>query len=358
MHMTDEDTETIRRPAANARSQRVTIKDVAAAARVSAMTVSNVLKGRYQFVSARTREVVEGEIARLGYRVQKQGRNLRDARHRAVGLVIVDKSPSFLSDPFTANMAAGLSNVLSRVDYSLSVQGIAPDKLGEARLFQHFEVDGFCIALSGAKDLRAQMVDAVLGLRQPIVFLQEPMAARQADCCVVREDDFGGGRVIGEHLAARGVRRVLLILPGEEWPAMEEREAGLRHGLRAGGRRPTLAVVQAQGEEFEPARAAVQGYLERHPLPDGIVGGNDRLALAAMTLLAERGIAVPGQVKVAGFNAFEPRKYVRPLLTTVVSPAYSIGETAGDIMLKRLHGSPFERPEILLPMAPAIGDST
>ena len=76
-----------RKPAKN---QRVTIKDVAAAARVSPMTVSNVLNGKNQFVSERTRKIVEREIDRLNYRIQQHARSLRVSHRRSVGIVIVD----------------------------------------------------------------------------------------------------------------------------------------------------------------------------------------------------------------------------------------------------------------------------
>jgi len=71
------------------------------------------------------------------------------------------------------------------------------------------------------------------------------------------------------------------------------------------------------GEDFDSTQAAVAAYLDHHPLPGAIVGANDRLAIAAMSLLESRGIAVPGEVRVTGFNGFESRRYARPLITTV-----------------------------------------
>ena len=108
-----------------ARPRRATLKDVAAAADVSPMTVSNVLNGRLQYVSTDTRQRVEREIARLGYRRQSHARNLRSAEPRSIGMVIIDEQPAFLADFFTGQLVAGLANVLNGADYTLTIQGMA-----------------------------------------------------------------------------------------------------------------------------------------------------------------------------------------------------------------------------------------
>ena len=110
---------------------RATIKDVANAAGVSAMTVSNVLNGRLQYVSPATKKRVEREISRLNYRRQANARNLRVAQQRSIGMVIVDESPFFLADNFTCQVVAGLANVLNRADYTLTVQGMRKDQLAD-----------------------------------------------------------------------------------------------------------------------------------------------------------------------------------------------------------------------------------
>lgn len=339
--------------AGGGQKSRVTIKDVARAARVSPMTVSNVVNGKFRFVSEATRSLVENEIARLGYRVHKHGRNLRSAHHNSVGMVIVDESPSFLADPFTATMVAGLSNILSQAKYALSVQGIRPSAFTEAGFFRRFEVDGFCVVLSGSAAAREEMIAALSTLRQPTILFQEPISTFLDDFCVIRQDDFGGGALIARHLAEAGVKRVVMIQPAQQWPAIANREAGLRTGAKAFA----IEVVRAASEGFEDVQTALKAYLSAHPLPDALFGANDRIALAAMGFLQGRGIAVPAKVRVMGFNAFEPRRYVLPLLTSVRSPAYDLGVRAGETMLLRLESGAFPIREIVLPISLEMGDS-
>jgi LacI family transcriptional regulator len=336
---------------------RVTLKDVAAAACVSPMTVSNVINGKRQFVSPRTREIVEREIARLGYRVQKSGQNLKRSIHRSVGMVIVDDSPSFLADPFTASVVAGLSNVLSGAGYSLSVQRRSVADFYEAELFRTFEVDGFCISLSGASASREQMIEALTKLGHPTILFQEPIRRDFEDVCVLRQDDFGGGQMIATHLLAGKIGRAVMLRPKQEWAAIAQREAGLRAGLRQRGDESRLQTVVCAGEELASVETSLAQFVEEHGLPDSVIGANDRMALAAMAFLARRGVAIPERVRIIGFNCFEPRGYVRPLLTTVRSPAYAMGERAGAVMLQRLSGVAFDLREIVLPVSFEPGES-
>ena len=87
--------------------KRVTIKDVAKAANVSPMTVSNVINRRSEFVSSKTRLRVENEIERLNYRPQIAARNLRASHQHSVGMIVLDESPKFLTDFFTTELVAG-----------------------------------------------------------------------------------------------------------------------------------------------------------------------------------------------------------------------------------------------------------
>ena len=194
-------------------STRATIKDVARAAGVSAMTVSNVLNGRTQFVSAATRKRVEREIARLNYRRQANARNLRVAEQRSVGMVIVDESPFFLADYFTCQVVAGLANVLNRADYTLTLQGMRIDQLASSMIMRSFEVGGLCAMISGPRAERLRIVETLTRLQQPLVLFQEALEKPFADVCVIRQDDHAGGRLLADHLLARRVRTFLAIVP-------------------------------------------------------------------------------------------------------------------------------------------------
>jgi len=337
---------------------RATIKDVAKAAEVSPMTVSNVVNGRMQFVSAATKKRVEREIERLGYRRSSNARNLRVSEQRSIGMVIVDESPAFLADFFTCQVVAGLANVLNHEDYTLTIQGMPGTALAQSMIMRNFEVAGFCAMISGPLEERLAVIDRLAELDQPVVVFQQELASPGPNVCTVRQDDRAGGRLIGDHLQARRVTDLLLVVPRQRWPAVENRIAGVRDSVAAAGGTATVTVLEAASESFADVQAAVAAYLDDHPLPGAIVGANDPVATAAMLLLTDRGVRVPEDVRVVGFNGFEAHRYARPHMTTVLSPAYAIGERAGLAMLARLKSGSFERQDHVLPVVFDAGFTT
>lgn len=338
--------------------RRATIKDVARAANVSAMTVSNVLNKRLQFVSQETRARVEREIARLNYRRQAAARNLRVSEQRSIGMVILDELPAFLADLFTCQVVAGLANLLNHADYTLTIQGMTCDQLATSMIMRNYEVGGFCAMISGTPDERRQVIDRLQALDQPLIVFQQEISPQQADVCSIRQDDRGGGRLIGDHLMARGCRDVWFVMPRRGWPAVENRQIGLRQSLAAGGGTARLTIVKSASELQADVQAAVAARMQAGPRPDAIVGANDQIALAAMHLLQDRGIATPDDVRIVGFNAFEAHRDLRPHLTTVASPAYVLGEKAGEAMLRRLSDGFFADPDLVLPVRFTPGETT
>jgi DNA-binding LacI/PurR family transcriptional regulator len=334
---------------------RATIKDVAKAAGVSAMTVSNVLNGRLQYVGPATKKRVEREIARLHYRRQANARSLRVAEQRSIGMVIVDESPFFLADHFTCQVVAGLANVLNQADYTLTLQGMRGDQLAQSMIMRNFEVGGFCAMISGAPTDRLQIIERLADLQQPLIVFQEALEHARTDCCVIRQDDYGGGRLLADHLLARRVSNYLIVALRQGWPAIEYRIAGLMDGLAAD---PSVAVtiIKSDSESFADVQTAVMTHLQDHPIPGALVGTNDSIATAAMLHLIERGCRVPEDVRVVGFNGFEVHRYSQPRLTTVLSVPYELGEQAGRAMLNRLTTGKFESPEYVLPVvfAPSL----
>jgi LacI family transcriptional regulator len=334
----------------NDRQTRATIRDVAEAAGVSPMTVSNVLNGRLQFVSAPTKKRVEREIERLSYRRQASARSLRVAEQRSIGMVIVDESPQFLADAFTCQVVAGLANVLNRADYTLTIQGMPGRQLPESMIMRNYEVGGFCAMVSGPIAERAAVVEKLRALKQPVVVFQEQFGLEDADLCTVRQDDRGGGRLIGDHLLARRVSDVMMIVPRQQWPAIENRVAGVRDSLAGAGGTAKLTLIESASESFADVQSAVARHLAANDPPQAVIGGNDPIATAAMLYLMDHGVKVPDDVRIVGFNGFEAHRYSRPRLTTVVSAAYALGERAGEAMLARLKAGAFATRDHVLPV--------
>lgn len=340
-----------------AKSNRTTLKDVSIAAGVSVMTVSNVIRGRTGAVSDKTRAVVEREIKRLNYRPNVSAQNLRASASRSIGMVISDDDPAFLSDPFISQLVSGLSNVLSANDYSLDIQGILPEHFGKANILSKASNDALCAILCGPERERQRNVDFLKSINQPTVVFQEPVRVRGADIAIIRQEDEGAGRELATHLVARKVKKVLFVRSSTDWPAIEQRELGLRSTFDEASRKIECETIESTTESFEDVQSAVRQYLE-NSTPDAIVGATDPMGIAAMRVCEDLGFNVPRDVKVAGFNGFLARKFATPTLTTVVSPAYEMGRRAGEVLLERLNNGKFERKNIVFPTELLVGDST
>ena len=335
-----------------------TVKDVAKAANVSPMTVSNVINNRLEFVGSNTKLRVEQEIIRLNYRRQTAARNLRVSHQQSVGMIIVDESPMFLTDFFITQVVAGLANVLNSSDYTMTIQGMNVRKLADSMIMRSFEVGGICAILSGTVEEREKVLEQLLSLNQPMVIFQQEVKERNADLCLIRQDDLSGGRLVGEHLLAKGVKDILVLRPNQNWPAIENRIQGLKDLVSSKSTQPKMTFLNTESESFADVQSSLSNYLDQNSLPDAIFGCNDQIAYASILLLKDKGYNVPLDLRVIGFNGFEAHRHLQPNLTTVVSPAYKMGQIAGESMLTRFSTGFFPKSDTVLPVDISVGGTT
>lgn len=329
-------------------TERVTLRHVANAARVSPMTVSNVINGRLGAVSPATRERVEEAIRALNYRPHTSARDLRLARRLAIGMLIVDESPSYLADPFITQVVAGLSNTLSQNGYALAIEGLNDDRIERGQLITSLRTDALCALLSGPPPRRLQVMDRLCTLGQPLIIFQEHLAVACDDGLVIRQDDRGGSALLTTHLLAKGARRFVMLVPALAWPAIEERIAGAEGALKSTKQGTSLEVVSCGPADFRHTQDALAAHLSRHPVPDAILAGNDQMGIAAVKLLRSLGHVVPDDVRVTGYNAFDFWQYSDPVLTSIRSQAYLMGARGGEAVIERLKLGRFTDRQVVL----------
>jgi LacI family transcriptional regulator len=334
-----------RRPVA-----RATLKAVAELAGVSAITVSNYVNGRYQAMSAETRERVGAAVTQLNYRVNIAARGLRSARHYCVALIVVDERQNFLSHPAHHQVAAGLSNALNEAGYALAIEGVRPGRIREATSLDRLSVDGVCLIASGAQPDRQAALETLRATGQPLVVFHDPPPGDEDDrTCHIRSDDRRGGVLLGEVAAKRGARRVVLLMPNREWAAMNERAEGATHALKAAG--AACRTLHAEGMSSAAAEEVLDADHRVHGVPDAVIAGNDLLAAAAQRYYARRGVKVPDDLLVCGFGGYYLSQYLTPPIVSVRIPAYEMGQVGGREVLNAIEGRPFTARDIVLPVA-------
>ena len=334
---------------------RATLSDVAREAGVSVMTVSNFVHAKP--VRLKTRRLVEAAIARLNYRPNVSARSLRLSKEYSVGIVIADSDPAYLNDPFISRLVSGLSNYLSSLDYTLDVQGVAPERFESATILNKVGNEALCAILCGPRALRKEQFAYLNRLGQPIVVFREIFQPPSPNVIVVGQDDLSGGKQLGQHLLKRRLRSVLFVRPALEWCAVEQREKGLRLALAKATPAVEVKTLISPTERFEDVHQVVKTYLAKKT-PDAVVAATDSMAAAALKACEHTGLRVPKDLGVAGFNGFDVWSYTSPTLTTVISPAYEMGRRAGELIIQRLKVGSFPQRSVMMPVRLQLGEST
>ena len=333
---------------------RPSLQDVAKLAGVSAAAVSYVVNGRTNEVGPKTLQKIKEAIKTLKYQPQRRGLSLRFNREFAIGLIIVDPNPNFLSDPFTTEIATGLSNALVSPGYGLTVTGCASVQDLAKLLKRPIGVDAFVVHASGDVAAREHIYGLLSDINLPVVVIQDDQPLSTADSFSIRQDDFNGATMLAQHLLKNGAKRYLFVAPACNWPAIERREAGIRSVLSPDC---DFLKVLCDEHDFVATAAAVDHALDHYP-PDAIMGANDQIAIAALSILQRRGFHVPHDIQVTGYNDFAFRNYVTPLLTTIKSRASDIGRDCATAILARLEVGAFATKTAVLSVALDLGGTT
>jgi LacI family transcriptional regulator len=338
--------------------RRATLKDVARLAGVSPMTASNVVNGTLKGYNDDTRLKVLQAVEQLRYRAHVGARSLRTDRRMSVGMLVVQSGRRFLADPYITNLLDGLCTGLNQRGYSLVLQGLQPDEISASTLVRHLQTDGLCILMSGDFAADGALRSTILALNQPIVLFQQALQEEASDICSIRQDDFEGGRAICEHLVQRGARNIVVVIPQLDWPAMRARASGAQHYLAQAGGKARLTVVTSTDESQIATQAALEGYLSSDGKLDAVLAGNDQMAIAAYRMLSSRGLRIPEDVRLAGFNGFDFLDYFGTRLTTVRSPAFELGQLGAYHMVRRIESGALDSRTIVLPTELMIGTTT
>jgi LacI family transcriptional regulator len=298
------------------------------------MTVSNVVNGKFSSMSVDTRKKVQRIVAELGYRPLISARGLRLSRSFSVGMIVADESDHFLADPFTGHLVAGLSNTLSNAWIGTLVHRTDPMDHRQSYMTQCLQTDAVCVLTAGTKAARLEMLRDLMPLRIPTIVFQE--ASLTDDFAVTRivMDDRHGAAQIGALVAKAGVRKAIILTKSNTRPALEERERGFIEGLRKGRADVDVQIIGCGQGTLPEISEQIESQFDKPNPAQALLGCNDQMALFAIQVLARRGVRVPEDVMVSGFNGFELSQVTSQRLTTFRAPAYDMGEIAARLLLQ------------------------
>jgi DNA-binding LacI/PurR family transcriptional regulator len=344
---------------------RMTVKTLAAALGVSPATVSNAYN-RPDQLSPQLRQRILATAEELGYPgPDAAGRTLRMGRADAVGVLLSERLSYAFSDPFAIEFLTGLSEVVEEHGISIVLMPVSRRAAGSSQAetdesdvtaVRHANIDALTI-LSLPADHPAAMLARARGIR-----LVTTSSSNDPESSWVAIDDYGAGVMVGEHLAGLGHRDIAVLVetnqpagsPGQRLDATglslldyAARVAGLRKSIPG-----QLMVVSGGHNSIESGNTAATWLLDCAQLPTAVVGLSDVLAVGALQALASRGLSIPADVSVCGFDDIPAAKSAD--LTTIHQPIRQKGQHVGRLLI-----DPQSSPrQVLLPINLVARSST
>jgi LacI family repressor for deo operon, udp, cdd, tsx, nupC, and nupG len=306
------------------------IKDIARIAKVSHSTVSRALQNS-SLVNAETAEKIRKIAKESGYRASAVARGLVTQRTRTIGLVVTS-----VADPFASEVVSGVEQAANDHGYSVFLADSNADPEREKNVVQSFaerRVDGIVVTSSRVGALYLPLLSEMM---VPIVLVnnQHPGAFVHS----VMIENLEGSRKATNHLIELGHRRIAYIGDQFGYQSDTERFAGYRQALEeAGIPVESDLTVCGDGKPEEAMKATEQLLALKNP-PTAIFCYNDMSALGAMRTIALKGLRVPHDISLVGFDDLFVASYTQPPLTTVRQPMRRMGLLAMESLFKLMSG--------------------
>ena len=316
----------------------VRLEDVAKAAGVSRGTASNVFS-RPEIVREEMREKVLAAAQQLGYAgPDPKGRLLRAGKVNAIGVATAEPLSYFFDDPFARTVMSGISQECDATGAGISLVSAA-NREQLAWNIQSALVDGFIVfCVEGG----SRLVELTRERKLPFVTLD--FSEYDETIATIGVDDVAGAAIAARHLAELGHRRfAVLALPTIEsgygpttferarnaiYSGTRDRIRGYFEELAAHGIDVAKVPIYETENDEASTRAGMEHLFAPAEPPTAILAMSDRMALTALDWLRERGIDVPGQVSVVGFDGVPESAISVPPLTTVAQPIIDMGRRA------------------------------
>ena len=312
--------------------KEVTIYDIAEKLRLSPSTISRGLRNHPAIRQATIARIQE-MAAHMNYQQNTFASNLRSNRSNTIGVIL----PSFEST-FLSSVVSGIETVVRSKGYNLLMSQSQDSTLLEnENLETHFNsrVEGLLINLTPeTRDI--SHLDLFLKKGIPVVLFDRVINQSGSRFTTVSIDNRQAGYDVTTHLISQGCKRIVYLGANKNCPVFGERAKGYRQALIEHGIEPEPHLVFEEHLNTETGARVVDRIMNMKDRPDGIFAGNDMAAVSLMFELKKRGVAIPDDMAVAGFNDTFLSRIVEPSLTTVQYPGDEMGRIAANSLMEIL----------------------
>lgn len=305
-----------------------TSHDVARKAGVSVATVSRVLNDS-PLVSEAVRRKVLRAVKALNYQPNRTAQRLRAGRSHVIGLIISD-----IQNPFFTSVVRGIEDVAYQRGYSLVLCNSDEDPTKEKLyldVMRSEEVAGVIIASASESHSH---VDDLLAYQIPVVAIDRQIDQRRIDSVLVTNSE--GAYAAVTHLIELGHRRIgyvglpLTLTPGKE------RYAGYQRALRVHHLRLKRDYVRIADAKQQGGYTSTRDLLTCCPEVTALFVANNLMTLGALAAIRERGLRIPADISIVGFDDMPWANLLQPPLTAIAQPTYQLGQRAAELLLARL----------------------
>lgn len=315
------------------RSTKPTSFDIAYLAGVSQPTVSRALRGS-KAISPATRQRIEDIARELNYSVDKNASSLRSQRSNTIALLFFeDPTPDGANiNPFFLAMLGSITRAVANrgLDLLISFQKMEDD--WHVRYQDSHRADGLILLGYGDYTLYESRLRQLV--ESDTQFVRWGSVREDNIGATVGSDNYGAGRLAGDHLIGRGRRKIAFLGQADEhYPEFAERYRGLCEALQQAGIAPDPALQRNALNSEDDGRAAVEALLSGGTKFDAIFAASDLIAIGAMRVLAQMGKRVPQDVAVIGFDDIPAASLTSPPLTTVSQDLKAAGELLIETLL-------------------------
>jgi len=306
--------------------RHVTRNDVAHEAGVSPAIVSYVVNNGPRPVAPETYKRVIEAIERLGYKPNAIARSLRLQRTSTIGLILPDTQ-----NPYFAEVVRGVEKIASQHGYSIILCHSDYSLEQEIRYVNVLESERVAGVLwfPATDNAKPQQILSESGV--PVVILDRIVSGLQAHCVIA--DNFRGGYLATKHLIQLGHSRIGCIARPLDLYHSQERVRGYRAALSENGLPDDSSLIVKGGFRLEDGRSAAIQLFDQQPPPTAIFAYNDFMALGALRAASERGLNIPNDVSIIGFDDIPQSSFTVPALTTIRQPKLEMGCRGAELLL-------------------------
>jgi LacI family transcriptional regulator len=335
--------------------QRVTLRDVAAAAGVSAGTASYALNGN-PLVRPATRERVLEAAQRLGYVPDRNATRLRHGRNECIAVGYSSHPSGFANGTFYGLVVRGITEVLEDHGYTMRLvllddEAALGGKPGARRQLNRRDVDGLLVL----NWQEAALMQPLRALGVPLVAVD--VSGAYADLPSVDNDDRGGVSSAIDYLAGLGHRRIAFLNGPLDAPFDREALAGYLEACDRQGLLIEPRLLRTSHYSVASGRAAMAAVLAGGAPPTAVFAVDDESAAGAMQAIHDAGLRVPEDVSVVGMDDLPLAAALRPALTTVRIDTEELGRRGAAMLLQIIAGAPPDPPRVVLPTRLVVRES-